>query len=308
MTMGNKVDLAVLRFEGKRFEGHALDVECTRELIAYRNIVLECAKELWRRKYPGRVRLPRKFEEGFQVEFGEILDGSAAVPLRRVKAADQADLDWGSMDEFDEAAQLVDEAILAASTDQLLPEALPSNVIPLFRDFGKTLRDDEVLYTKARHASSESAYTVGGRKRLSEWIAPVYEDVIDITGEVRMAHVGKDEGNFSMVVDVSGAVVNGRFTAHQEEQVLDALRYHRNARLRVKGVGEFETQGRTLKRIARVDETLRPEAAVTFDENATPIWDQLSAIGEAAPIGTWDAVPTDLSTRIDDVVYRRGNE
>ena len=187
MTIGNTVDLAVLRFDGKRFENHALDVECTRELIAYRNIVLECAKELWRRKNPGRVRLPRKFEEGFQVEFGEIRDGSAAVPLYRVKAADQAELDLGNMDEFDEAAQLVDEAILAASTDQLLPQALPSNVIPLFRDFGKTLRDDEVLYTRARHASSESAFTVSGRKRLNEWIAPVYEDLIDITGEVCMA-------------------------------------------------------------------------------------------------------------------------
>ena len=308
MTMGNKVDLAVLRFEGKRFEGHALDVECTRELIAYRNIVLECAKELWKRKNPERVRLPRKFDEGFQVEFGEIRDGSAAVPLRRVKAADQADLDWGNTDEFDEAAQLIDEAIMAAGTDQLLPEALPSNVIPLFREFGKTLHDDEVLYTKARHASSEAAYAVSGRKRLSEWIAPVYEDVIDITGEVCMAQVGKDKGNFSMVVDVGGGVVNGRFTADQEEQVLDALRNHRNARLRVKGVGEFETQGRTLKRITRVDETLHPESTAYFDENATPIWDQLSAIGEAAPEGTWDAIPSDLSTRIDDVVYRRGNE
>ena len=308
MTMGNKVDLAVLRFEGKRFEGHALDVECTRELIAYRNIVLECAKELWKRKNPERVRLPRKFDEGFQVEFGEIRDGSAAVPLRRVKAADQADLDWGNTDEFDEAAQLIDEAIMAAGTDQLLPEALPSNVIPLFREFGKTLHDDEVLYTKARHASSEAAYAVSGRKRLSEWIAPVYEDVIDITGEVCMAQVGKDKGNFSMVVNVGGGVVNGRFTADQEEQVLDALRNHRNARLRVKGVGEFETQGKTLKRITRVDETLHPESTAYFDENATPIWDQLSAIGEAAPEGTWDTIPSDLSTRIDDVVYRRGNE
>lgn len=308
MSMRNTVDLAVLRFDGTRFEGHALDVECTRELIAYRNIVLECAKELWKRKNPGRVRLPRKFEEGFQVEFGEIRDGSAAVPLRRVRAADQAELDWGNIDEFDEAAQLVDEAIMAAGTDQLLPEALPSNVIPLFREFGKTLRDDEVLYTKARHASSEAAYTVSGRKRLSEWIAPVYEDVIDITGEVCMAQVGKDKGNFSMVVDVSGVVVNGRFTADQEAQVLEALRNHRNARLRVKGVGEFETQGRALKRITRVDETLHPESTAYFDENATPIWDQLSAIGEAAPDGTWDAIPSDLSTRIDDVVYRRGNE
>ena len=308
MTIANTVDLAVLRFDGKRFDGHSLDVECTRELIAYRNIVLECAKELWRRKNPSRERLPRNFVEGFQVEFGEIRDGSAAVPLRRVKAEDQAELDWGNIDEFDEAALLVDEAILAAGTDQLLPEGFPNNVIPLFREFGKTLRDDEVLYTKARHASSESAYTAGGRKRLSDWVAPTYEDSIDVTGEVCMAQVGKDRGKFSIVDDANGVTLEGRFSNEQEAQVLDALRNHRSARLRVMGVGEFETQSRTLKRIARVDEASQPELAGHFDENATPIWDQLSAIGDAAPDGIWDAIPSDLSTRIDEVVYRRGNE
>lgn len=32
------------------------------------------------------------------------------------------------------------------------------------------------------------------------------------------------------------------------------------------------------------------------DKKLTPIWDELSAIGEAAPPGTWDNVPTNLST------------
>lgn len=63
------IELASLRFHGKRFEGHALDVECTQELIAYRNLIVECAKELWRRKHPDRVRLPRGFEEDFRLQF-----------------------------------------------------------------------------------------------------------------------------------------------------------------------------------------------------------------------------------------------
>ena len=83
----NHIELASLRFDGKRFEGHALDVECTQELIAYRSLILECAKELWRRKNPGRVRLPRGFEDGFRVQFDRIDEGSAVVPLRRVREA-----------------------------------------------------------------------------------------------------------------------------------------------------------------------------------------------------------------------------
>ena len=301
------VELAVIRFDGDRFAGHALDVECTRELIVYRNIVLECAKELWKRKNPERERLPRKFEDGFRVQFDEVSDGSATIPLRRVKPTDQAELDWGNLDEFDEAAQLVDAAIVAANSDQLLPSALPSNVIPLFREFGKTLGVDEVLYTKSRHSSSESAYTVTARKRLSEWVPPVYEDVIDVTGDVRMAQVGTGgNGKFSLLVDENGISVTGQFAANQETQVLEALRNHRIVRLCVKGLGEFETHNRVLKRIVRVDETSQPETSVTFDESATPIWDQLSAIGEAAAAqGAWDDIPSDLSKRIDEIVYRR---
>ena len=301
------VELAVLRFDGERFAGHALDVECTRELIVYRNIVLECAKELWNRKNPERKNLPRKFEDGFRVQFAEVNDGSAAIPLRRIKLNDQAELDLGILDEFDEAARLIDASIVAANSDQLLPPELPSNVIPLFREFGKTLGVDEVLYTKSRHSPAESAYTVTARKRLSEWVPPVYEDVVDVTGEVRMAQVDPGgNGKFSLLVDENRFPVSGQFPASQEAQVLEALRNHHIVRLRVKGVGEFETHNRVLKRIVRVDGTSQPETSIVFDESATPIWDQLSAIGEAAAAqGAWDNIPVDLSKRIDEIVYRR---
>ena len=37
-----------------------------------------------------------------------------------------------------------------------------------------------------------------------------------------------------------------------------------------------------------------------MNKKLTPIWDELSAIGEAAPPGTWDNVPANLSTLIDN--------
>jgi hypothetical protein len=62
---------------------------------------------------------------------------------------------------------------------------------------------------------------------------------------------------------------------------------------------------RQIKRFLRVDGVSpAPTSAATFDETAVPIWEQLSAIGESAPIGTWDSVPSDLSTRIDEYLYR----
>jgi hypothetical protein len=302
MATKHSVELAVLRFEGKRFEGHAVDVECTRELIAYRTLILECAKELWRKKNPDRVRLPKGFEEGFRVEFDRVTNGSAAIPLRRVRDAVQGEL---LDDEFDEAAALIDTAISAADADELLPDDLPANVVPLFGDFGRSLRSDEVMFTKARNRRKEAPYTAKARTRLAEWTPPVYEDRVDVVGEVRMANLGP--GAFSLQMSESGPLVNGRFDERQEALVLDALKNHRSVRLRVKGIGEFSTRDRQIRNLVRIDEvSFAPMETEKYDDTAPPIWEQLAEIGKQAPQGTWDAVPKDLSKRIDEIVYGEG--
>lgn len=140
--------LTSLRFDGPRFDGHALDVDCVGELLAYKKLLLECAKELWYRKHPGRERLPRGFEERLTLEFSEIREGSVVVPLQRVVVDEQTRLDFD--DEFDEAAELIDATISAANQGQLLPAEFPRKTIPLFRDFGKIIRESETF--SSRHA------------------------------------------------------------------------------------------------------------------------------------------------------------
>ena len=83
MAAETTIDLASLRFDGERFAGHALDVECTQELVAYRRIILECAKALWRRKHVDRERLPARFEDSFRLQFDRLEEGSTRVPLRQ---------------------------------------------------------------------------------------------------------------------------------------------------------------------------------------------------------------------------------
>jgi hypothetical protein len=300
MAVESTVELASLRFEGRRFENHALDVECTRELIAYRTLVLECAKELWRQSHPDRMRVPKGFDDGFRLEFDRVEPGSTVLPLRRVRELAHGELDLD--DHFDDAAALIDAAITAADSDDLLPERLPSNVIPLFQDFGRSLREDEVLFTKARRSNHEAPYTAKARATLADWIGPTYEDKVDLVGEVRMANLGP--GAFRLQLAGSGALVEGRFDANHEAVVLDALKNHQSARLRVKGTAEFATRDRQIRRLVRVEQ-VSPAAAEgdVFDESAPPIWEQLAAIGAQAPAGTWNAVPDDLSMRIDEVVY-----
>lgn len=274
-------------------------MECTTELVAYRKLVLECAKSLWRRKHANRQRLPRRFEDGFRLEFERVDPGSAAVPIRRVLLDPQdALLD----DEFAEAVDLIDAAIDAAARDDLLPQALPPNVIPLSAEFGRSLRPDEILYVRAQRSAREAPYNAQARERLANWVAQVYEDRVEVSGEVRMANLGP--GRFTLQVADTGYPVEGRFASSQEALVLEALKAHREVRLRVTGLAEFSTSDRQIRRFARVDHVrIEPAREVTFDDSAPPIWDVLAAIGASAPESAWDDVPADLSQRIDDVVY-----
>lgn len=295
-------DLAYLRFDGPRFAGHALDIDVTPELLAYKKMVLECAKELWRRRNPGRTRLQRGFEEGFALAFSEIGDGSAGVPLkRRIERADD-ELPLPPEDEFIQAARLIDETIESAATGASLPQELPRNVIPLFRNFGRSLREDETLYLRASGREREAGYSAPVRERLANWTEATYEDMVDLVGEVSMANV---RGQFTLTLD-SGETPGGRFDPSQEAMVLEALYRHREVRLRVKGIAEFNEADRTLRGFVRVDHVeIVSTTSSTYDETARPIWEVIAEIGARAPAGTWDNLPTDLSTRVDEYLAGR---
>ena len=296
-------EIATLRFSGERFEEHSLDIECTLELLAYKRLLIECAKELWRRRNPNRERLPRNFEESFTLVFSEVTEGSAVVPLKRRCTYADGQLPMSSPDEFNEAAALIDSAIAAGARDQMLPDELPRNVIPLFKEFGRTLKPSETLFTRARDRAIEAPYTAEARERLSNWTESVYEDQIDLTGEVRMAQL--DGGKFVLLLK-DGRTANGRFLQEQESLVLEALSRHREVHLRIKGVAEFNEFDRSLRRVVRVDSaSIVAGGETTYKEAAPPIWETLAKIGAQAPANAWDDLPTDLSKRVDEHLYRR---
>lgn len=294
------IPLASLRFDGERFADHALDVDCVGELAAYKRLVMECAKELWRRAHPDYERLPKGFEERLTLRFAEVTPGSTVVPLRRVVVQEQPLLDFD--DEFDQAAALIDEAIVAADGDELLPTALPRNVIPLFRDFGRSLFESETLFVQSRHRAAAAPYTAKARQRLAEWTEATYEDVVDATGEVNMANVRG--GAFEITLLAGQQAVKGKFTEVQEAEVLAALQSHATTRLRVQGVGEFSQSDRQLRKLLRVDFVA---AATTtepaFVEGIKPIWETLAELGASVPDDVWNKVPTDLAQRLDHYLY-----
>ena len=297
--------LKELHFTGGRFEEYKgwLDFDVLTELQAYKRLLIETAKEEWKRRNPGRERLPKGFEESVRLGFHEIREGSCAVPIERIVEVEDDAMELYVEDDLDEAARIIDGTLVAARDDTPYPEYLPANVIPFFQDWGKTLGPEEAILLKG---SGEEClrFDISIRERLSGVRTERYEDTVDIVGEVRAAELRAREegGSFSIQMEDGGSVP-GAFSSEQEARITEALHEHHRVRLRITGQGEFEPGGR-LNRILRVDSIEERQAGeVPYDPDAPRIWEVIAQIGESVPVEEWDKVPTDLAENIDHYLY-----
>lgn len=271
-----KKQLVVHTFKGGRFDDHGVDLDVLPDLLAYKTLLVETAKELWRRKNPERERLPKNFEDSLSLKFYEVRAGSAAIPLiREIETENQLFLLDSTPDELDEAVELIAETVDAAAQDKKLPESLPKNVIPLFESYGKTLREDEWIEQLSAKRSSSARYTFVVRERLGRWFHSVYEDSVDIVGTVTMARVNRPR--MAITLD-DGREVEAAFRSEDEGVITTALKEHATAKVRVEGRAQFLSGGQ-IQRIIQVDRvTLLPTGAVPFDFTAKPIWDVFAEI------------------------------
>lgn len=286
-------------FKGGRFDDHGVDLDVLPDLLAYKRILVETAKEIWRRKNPKRRRLPKNFDETLSLKFYEVRPGSAAVPLMRELQSTQTKLDF-DRDELDEAVELLDDAIESISEDRPLPEALPRNVIPLFGDYGKTLRNDESFELKIPRRRKPVRYSIQAREQFVKLAERAYEDLVDYTGEIRAADL--DRGNFTLKLD-DGAKVIGRFSPEQETTITQALREHSSVRLHVRGRAEFLREVGPTRIVAIECLSIEPAGEKPFDETARPIWEVIAQIGESIPAKEWKKVPTDGAMNYKHYLY-----
>ena len=292
-------ELASLRFSGPRFDDHGIEIDVLHELQAYKHVLVETAKELWRQKNPGRERLPRGFEDGAAFKVFRIDPGSAVVPIMR--AVPDGILPGLAVDEFDTAALILADAIAAADADHALPSALPPAVIPALADLGSTLGMDESFFVRVPSRTGEAHYTHAARERLQSWQMPSYQDVVDLAGEVRLADL--DSGSFALRLP-DGRKVTGKFSPEQETQVVEALREHGSRWLRVQGVAEFATDDRALRRIVRIHSVaIQPPGDSPFDPAARPIWEEVAEVGAAVPEKVLKKLPRDLAKNYRHYLY-----
>jgi hypothetical protein len=295
----NRQELVTHIFKGGRFDDHGIDVDVLPDLVAYKRILVETAKEIWRRKNPNRRRLPKNFDETLSLKFYEIRGGSAAVPLLREVQSEQPTLAF-VRDELDEAVEMLEDAVEAIAEDKPVPEGIPRNVILLFGDYGKTLRDDEQIELKIPKREKAARYGVLERERFLKLAERAYEDLVDYTGEIRAADL--DKGNFTLKLE-DGTKVVGKFSPEQETIITEALREHMSVRLHVRGRAEFVREDGP-KRIVSIEcLSVEPAGERSYDETARPIWEIAEEIGASVPAEEWAKVPQDGAANLDHYLY-----
>ena len=304
--------LTRLRFVGGRFEKLRgfLELDVLNELIAYKHLLVETAKQVWRRRNPERERLPKGFENEIRLAFQKVDPGSCVVPIERVfEFEDEALPLQRAADEVDEAADVVEGTLRAAERDQAFPSNLPKGVIPLFRDWGRTLQDDEAIELERTGADGPARFNASIRRRILSRAAREYEDRVTITGEVRGVNLLRTSEGGSFTVHLEdGSEVKGSFGPEQEATITEALYRHKDVRVRVKGAVEFEPGGRT-KRIVSLDEvTATPVHGEAYDPTARPIWELLTELGRSVPDEEWDKLPRDAARNLDHYLYAAPKE
>src|SRR3954451_8570900 len=118
-------DITTITFSDPQFDETGMKLDVLSELIAYRSLLIETAKLLWRRSgSPDTKLFSKDFEDSFRLESFSIEAGKAIVPIRRVVRHEFSILKDAPyvIDEIEDAAYLIDSTIAAVSADRAIPD------------------------------------------------------------------------------------------------------------------------------------------------------------------------------------------
>ena len=241
--------------KGARFEGAAVPVSVLPDFAAYRELVVEVARALFFRDNPGRQRVPKGFEEGFDLVLRGVQEGSAVAALeRRAKpmagAQSQLHLLEGGKSEADyfvQAREVVTQTIESTREGRPAPPAFPLGAVRHFNNFGRTLRDGESIEIRSPRDGAVASYDRSVRKRLVLLRESTYEDTVEITG--RVVQFDTQRRVFGILQEdrtTIAASLDG-LTDEQLRTVKTAAVHTEDLRVRASGVGAFDRLDRLVR-------------------------------------------------------------
>lgn len=170
------------RFAGGRFDSHTIPFDVLPNLAAYRSLLVEVAKMLFKRRHNNRVRVPKGFEDSFQVGLARVDGGHSAVAvgirLPPRQTTRQRDLEFLDYDEFEEAKTYVDDLIRRIQATGDVPDDFPTELAGRFNPFGQNLQSDEYIEL-GYNTPTPVRYDTFIRKRIVLSREETYENAVD---------------------------------------------------------------------------------------------------------------------------------
>lgn len=132
---------------GGRFDKKGFPVESLGEVAAYRDLLFAVSRDVYLRGHPERERVPRGFEEEFNLRLTDVREGSTIAGLELLPSFSRAGTASlpGVEGVFERARDLLTEAIAAIAAGAEVPTTFPAAAISKLRKLGKTLRAGELL-------------------------------------------------------------------------------------------------------------------------------------------------------------------
>lgn len=170
------------RFAGGRFDSHTIPFDVLPDLAAYRSLLVEVAKMLFKRRHNSRARVPKGFEDSFQIGLARVEGGHSAVAmgvrLPQRQPTSQGDLGFPAYEEFEEAKTYVDNLIRTIQATGEIPDDFPPELAGRFNPFGQSLQSDEYIEL-GYDTPNPVRYDTFIRKRIVLSREKTYENAVD---------------------------------------------------------------------------------------------------------------------------------
>lgn len=232
---------------GPRFGTAEMPLEVLPELAAYRDIIVQLAKERYKQR-TNRRAVPKHFEVNFRLHLVGFRAGSTVSRIFRMPdpAPEGTQLRLlPEVDDFDDARDYLGRSLDTLQNTGRLPEDFPDNVIPLVIAMGRTLEDEDVLELKSPGHRHGARYTREVRRRLVVLTGSTYAQRVDVLGTFVGTRVSPRR-ELDLRTTQYG-IISVPFSSAYEPLVAEMVRDNRFKRVQVVGTAHFDHKERLVK-------------------------------------------------------------
>jgi hypothetical protein len=174
---------AFFSLEGDRFNAPGMPADTAREIGAYREALVEIAKELWKQANPDRLRVPGGFDAAFDLRLTNVTRGSARPQMILNRPArGVSDEEWAEwVPFFEQARDTATQDVREIGRTEAVPAHISPKVRTALGKVGATLLPTERITLGSPSAQAPRAQLTARvrevLRRVDEVLPPAMRDV-----------------------------------------------------------------------------------------------------------------------------------